>query len=83
MKLAKGKSFYKLQYIEFDNEKTKIRRTNLLKRASKNLDSVYHLTRNHIQMSRNTIYSLVWYDENEELELREMFEKIIWIPSRF
>lgn len=52
-------------------------------KASKNLDFVYHLTRNHIQISRNTIYSLVWYNENEEEEMREMFEKIIWYSSRF
>lgn len=83
MKLAKEKSFCKLQYVEFDNEKTKTRRIKLLKRASKNLDFVYHLTRNHIQLSRNTMYSLVWCDENEEEEIREIFEKIIWCPSRF
>lgn len=54
----------------------------LLTRASKKLDFVYHLTRNHIQISRSTMYSLIWCDENDELEIREMFEKIIWVPSR-
>jgi len=83
MKLAKWKNIYSQKYIEFDNEKTKTRREKMLKRASKKLDFVYHLTRNHIQMSRNTVYSLVWYDENEEEEMKEMFEKIIWCPSRF
>ena len=83
MLLAKWKNIYSQKYIEFDNEKTKIRRKKLLIRASKKLDFVYHLTRNHIQLSGSTMYSLVWYDENEELELRKMFEKIIWVPSRF
>ena len=83
MKLAKGKNIYSQKYIEFDDEKTKIRREKILKRASKKLDFVYHLTRNHIQMSRNTMYSIVWYDENEEEEMKKMFEKIIWYPSRF
>lgn len=83
MKLAKWKNIYSQKYIEFDNEKTKTRREKMLKRASKKLDFVYHLTRNHIQLSRNTMYSLVWCDENEEEEIREMFEKIIWCPSKF